>query len=643
MLKKLLLATVAGVCMAGVAGAQSSGDTTLINEVIVTANRTAINRNDTPLSISVINRIQIDQSSESSLLPVLSQQVPGLFVTQNGITGYGLSTGGGTINIRGVGQGNKVLMMIDGQPQWAGLFGHSIPDFFVASDVERVEVVRGPASLIYGSNAMAGAVNVMTREGRPNEATLNARLMYGSHNTQKYALSSGYRQGRWSTLFSVDHDRTDGHRANSRFHITNGFGKVGYKINDHFNAVLNLSVAGFAGRNPGPVGDNPLLDNTYDALRGNSSLSLENKFGKAHGAVQLYYNFGSHKINDGYRPDSPVIAEQNSKAYMFRSHDHNYGVLAYESFSLFRRNLFTAGIDYKNWGGRAWNRFFADSHATDIPNSDKSVDEVAGYLLMQQGIGSKVNLNGGARYEHNSTFGGEWMPQAGITYNPIASNSIKFSASKGFRSPNIRELYMFMPANPDLQPESMWTYEVSAGQNFMGGKLFAEVTGFLLNAENMISPRYNPDLGRMQNINTGKFTNRGIEAEVDYRILKNLFFKANYSYLHLGKPIAAAPRNQFFASLTYNPGRFSINVNVQSIGDLYTYVNDDDPSQNQKECYTVLNARVAYAFPVGSQHMTVFVKGENLTNRSYSINYLYPMPGATVFVGVEVPLVLKRY
>lgn len=122
-----------------------------LNGVVVTANKIQVNRGSVPLSISVIEREEIEASSESALLPVLSERVPGLFVTEKGITGFGVSEGAaGTVNVRGVGQGNKVLMLFDGQPQWAGVFGHALPDTYVASDVERVEVIRGPGSLLYG-------------------------------------------------------------------------------------------------------------------------------------------------------------------------------------------------------------------------------------------------------------------------------------------------------------------------------------------------------------------------------------------------------------------------------------------------------------------------------------------------------------
>lgn len=165
MRKELLL--VSGLLIGSMAFAIDPAEIdSLINlkGVVVSANKIHVNRNSVPLSISVIEREEIEASSESALLPVLSERVPGLFVTEKGITGFGVSEGAaGTVNIRGVGQGNKVLMLFDGQPQWAGIFGHSLPDTYVASDVERVEVIRGPGALLYGSNAMGGVVNIITR------------------------------------------------------------------------------------------------------------------------------------------------------------------------------------------------------------------------------------------------------------------------------------------------------------------------------------------------------------------------------------------------------------------------------------------------------------------------------------------------
>jgi len=590
--------------------------------VVVSANKLKVNRNSVPLSISVIERSEIEASSESALLPVLSQRVPGLFVTQKGITGFGVSNGSaGTVNIRGVGQGNKVLMLFDGQPQWAGLFGHSLPDTYVASDVERVEVIRGPGSLLYGSNAMGGVVNIITRQHNQEGRRTQARIMYGSYNTQKYMINNGYNIGRLSTYISLNHDRTDGHRPDSKFYITNGFGKLGYDFNDHYKVIGDVSLAKFKNHNPGSITD-PILDNIMDILRGTASFAFENKFDKSSGAIRAFYNWGNHDINDGYSPGG------NPRQFMFHSDDHNAGVLIYQSFRLLPGNSFTIGLDYKNWGGIARNDSINGVREQLV---DKSVDEVAGYVIMQQDLFDKLSVNAGVRYEHNSTFGGEWIPQAGFTVRPAEGNTIKASLSKGFRSPNIREMYMFPPQNPDLKPESMMNYEVSLGQTFLDGDLFAEITGFYIDGEDMIETvRID---GRPKNVNTGSFYNKGFEFDSYYRILKNLSVDMNYSYLHTNKPLLAAPKHKFFMGTTYSPGRFTFNMSVQSISGLYINTTKD---QEKKENYTVLNAKVSYLFGTRDKGLNLFAKGENITAAKYSINEGFPMPKAIFMGGIDI-------
>lgn len=592
--------------------------------VVVSANRINVNRNSVPLTISVIDRDEIEASSESALLPVLSERVPGLFVTQKGITGFGVSAGSaGTVNIRGVGSGNKVLMLFDGQPQWAGVFGHSLPDTYVASDVDRVEVIRGPGSLLYGSNAMGGVVNIITRRHKQEGRRTQARVMYGSFNTQKYMVNNGYNIGKFSSFISINHDRTDGHRPNSDFHITNGFANLGYTVNDRYKVTGDVSLAKSKFQNPGKI-TAPILDNKMDILRGTTSFALENKYDKMSGALRLFYNWGNHEINDGYNPGEKPLT------YLFRSDDHNVGVLLYESFRLFKGNTFTVGIDYKNWGGHAWNNNDDGSKSELV---DKTVNETAGYVIMQQDLFDMLSLNAGVRYEHNSTFGGEWVPQGGVTVRPFEGNTIRASVSKGFRSPNIREMYMFGAANPDLKPESMINYEVAFGQHFLDGNLFAEVTAFYIDAKNMISSvSINGDnRPPFKNRNVGTFTNKGIEFEARYQICKNLNADMNYSYLHMSKPIPGAPEHKFYAGATYMPGRFTFNVSVQSIFGLYT-----DDACTKQEDFTTLNAKAAYRFGSRDKGLNLFVKGENLTATRYSINDGFPMPKAIVMGGIDV-------
>lgn len=594
-----------------------------LNGVVVTANRIYVNRNNVPLSISVIDRRQIEASSESALLPVLSKRIPGLFVTEKGITGFGISSGSaGVINIRGVGQSNKVLMLFDGQPQWAGVFGHALPDTYVASDIERVEVVRGPGSLLYGSNAMGGVVNIITRQHLEQGRRTQARVMYGSYNTQKYMINNGYNIGKFSSFLSVNHDRTDGHRSNSDFHITNGFANLGYKFNDAYKMTGNVSLAKYRTVDPGTV-TSPLLDHVMNIFRGTSSFGFENNHEKTSGALRFFYSWGHHKINDGYAPSG------TPRKYLFMSDDHNTGVQLYQSFRLLPGNTITAGFDYKNWGGHAWNDSVNGKVGEIV---DKTVNETAGYAIVQQDFGI-LSLNGGVRYEHSSAYGGEWVPQAGFSIRPMKGNVIKGSFSKGYRSPTLRELYIsYLPyskANPDLNPESMLNYELSVGQYFMDNRLHAELTGFYIEGKNMIS------VVQRQLSNVSHFYNSGIEFEADFQTTRNLSFDMNYSYLHTNKTLIAAPKHKFYAGTTYTPGRFTFDVNVQSIFGLYTYVGSKE-TDNKKEDYTVLNAKISYH--LGNMHKgsNLFVKGENLTATRYSINDGYPMPKAIFMGGIDV-------
>lgn len=627
-----LLVTTVAYSSVPVEPVEPLGIDSLINlqGVVVSANKIQVNRNSVPLSISVIDREEIEASSESALLPVLSQRVPGLFVTQKGITGFGVNDGSaGTVNIRGVGQGNKVLMLFDGQPQWAGIFGHALPDTYVASDVERVEVIRGPGSLMYGSNAMGGVVNIITRHHKQEGRRTQARIMYGSYNTQKYMVNNGYNIGNFSSFISLNHDRTDGHRPNSKFHITNGFANLGYKINEHYRVTGDLSLAKFKTQNPGEI-DAPVLDYLVDVLRGTTSFALENHHEKTSGALRVFYNWGNHEVNDGYEPGG------TPRSYLFRSDDHNTGVLLYQSFRLVEGNTFTAGIDYKNWGGHAWQDSINNNKNELI---DKSVNEIAGYVIMQQDLFDMLSINAGVRYEHNSVFGGEWVPQAGLTFRPLEGNVIRASFSKGFRSPNIREMYMWGAANADLKPENMLNYEVAVGQSFLDGRLYGEVTAFFIDGKNMIeSVRVNPaSQFPQENRNVGTFTNKGIELEGRYQILRNLSMDMNYSYLHTSKPLLAAPAHKLNVGATYSPGRFTFNANVQSVYDLYVRLeNPANKISEVKENYTVLNARAAYRFGSRDKGLNLFVKGENLTATRYTINYGFPMPKAVFMGGIDV-------
>jgi len=142
-----------------------------VDEVVVTGVRNETDQRYTPFTVSQISRQQIESRYTTSLLDVINEQVPGFFSTQRGILGYGVSTGAaGQINIRGIGgsPSTGVMVLVDGHPQYMGIMGHPISDAYQSMLAEKVEVLRGPASMLYGGNAMGGVINIITRRTKAN-------------------------------------------------------------------------------------------------------------------------------------------------------------------------------------------------------------------------------------------------------------------------------------------------------------------------------------------------------------------------------------------------------------------------------------------------------------------------------------------
>ncbi|MBN1144059.1 MAG: TonB-dependent receptor [Bacteroidales bacterium] len=595
--------------VSALAQAQPVEDTTAIDEIVVTGTKTNVNRHNVPLTMSVVTAKQIEESSESALLPVLSEQVPGVFITERGITGFGVSTGSaGAISIRGIGgsPNTQTLILLNGNPQFMGIMGHPLPDAYIASDVEKVEVIRGPASTLYGSNAMGGVINIITRDQKKEGFRANARIMYGSYNTQKYMVNAGFKKKGFHALASFNHDQTDGHRDSSDFSINNGYLSMGYDINKHFNLNADFSLANFDATDPGKESD--LAGETIDITRGMGSFAFSNAFEKTNGSIRFFYNFGEHDITDG-----------------FHSKDKNFGTVVYQSFNLFKGNTLTFGIDYKQYGGMAEN--VKAMGGQGMVFTDTTVSEIACYGYLQQLLFGKLTLNAGFRLEHNSMSGMEPVPSAGLAYHPFSATTVKASVAKGFRSPTIRELFMWGTANEELKPERMINYEFGIEQRFLKNRASAELTVFKAEGDNLIKTVTESGITKYQN--TGDFSNLGVEFAGSYVPMENLSFRANYSYISMDEPIIATPEHHFNLSSTLQLKNFTATLSMQSVHNIYTRIS---PTK-EKESYTLINTRLAYKF---SKYIDVFVKGENLTNQEYCINYDYPMPGFIAFAGINL-------
>ena len=171
-------------------------DTLALPEVVVTGTRSATDVRHLPMTVTVIDRKRLTEEHQPSVLPTVMKDVPGLFITSRSMMGYGVSTGAaGGINLRGITGGTgQLVVLIDGHPQYQGIFGHPIADSYQTMMAERVEVLRGPASVLYGSNAMGGVINIVTRRVGagvlgdlqspvPARVSTNATVGAGSYGT----------------------------------------------------------------------------------------------------------------------------------------------------------------------------------------------------------------------------------------------------------------------------------------------------------------------------------------------------------------------------------------------------------------------------------------------------------------------------
>lgn len=583
-----------------------------LGEVVVTGSNNAVGRNLLPYTVSTVGSHQLEATGQPQLLSAISGMVPSLFVTERNMLGFGLSNGGaGGIKIRGVGGSptNAVLMMVDGQPQFAGIYSHHVADFYGTEYVDHVEVLRGPGSVLYGSNAMGGVINVITKSPAHSGVRTTLSSRYGSHNTWLNSLTNTTRFGRFSSLVSLGYDRTDGLQNDFDFRQSNLYAKIGYDFSDRWSARADYSLMQFVGNDPVyPKLSNPESTDIYhqDVIRGEASVTVSNTYGATNGAARVYYSYGNHFVDDPRH---------------FHSVDDRFGMILYQNFRPWSGASATLGFDFDRYSGKI--PVSGGNHHTEgslTTMSRRHIIEYSPYLtLSQQLLGDAVVLNGGLRMANSDRFSTQWIPQAGVVLHPGEDWTVKASLSKGYRNPSFRELYLYRMANPGLEPERMMNYEVSVGWHF--SRYFSvDVTAYYSKGSNLIQTV------DMKNVNTGRFINKGIELSARSHPTERLQLWATYSYLHTSlHNLTAAPKNQYYLGVGWDAfKRFHIDAELKGAGGLY--VADNVSNQN----YATVNMRLSYR-PL--HLLTLTLDLDNITDTRYTINRGYEMSGFTLIGG----------
>lgn len=610
------------------------------DEAVVTGARAAITTHNIPFTVSNIDRQTLTAEQRINILPTLSEQVPGLFLTQRGMMGFGVSNGAaGGMTIRGISSGTgQMLVLIDGHPQYQGIYGHSIADAYQTMIADKVEVLRGPASVLYGSNAMGGVVNIITRKAKSDGVFNHVNLGAGSYGTVQAEASNVVRKGRFNSTVAAQYGRSDNHRPNMGFEQYGGYIRLGYDLSSNWTVFGHADVTHFNASQPGTVSA-PMEEADQWITRGVATLGVDNNYDRSRGRIAFYTNFGRHKINDGYG-----LEGGKPQSRFFRSKDALTGLNAYQSVDLWEGGNLTLGFDYQRIFG---NAYYTDRHTGEIlqtPNKqsgEADMNEFAGYVDFRQSIGEWCTIDAGVRYDYHDIVGGTWVPQFGIVSNIIEDGQLRAAISRGFRNPTMKEMYLYPPSNEELLPENLWNYEISwrhhvypLGDADRG--LIYGVNLFAMKGTNLIqtAPVVMEDgTKKMRNVNIGEINNKGAELELQWLISPHWSLTSNHSYLYMETHLLSTPTYKGYLGTRMLYGKWTANVGVQQICGLYTSVDTADPDKDAKETFSLLNATLNYQLLPCLQ---LWVRGENLLCQQYEIIQGYPMPKATFMAGVNL-------
>ena len=542
-------------------------------------------------SLTVIDRDEIERSSDTDVYPLISGRVPGVFVDRRGIFNYGIGTGSaGTVSIRGLGgtPNDQVLVLIDGQPTKMGMFGHPIPDAYPLDDVQRVEVLRGSHSLHYGDLALGGVINIVTRK-LPDRKGFTTRVEGGGgeYHSYKAGIRQAGRIGDFSYSASILRRETQGHRPNSAFRGWNGDFKTGWYISPHWQAVVNGWGVDMSVEDPGPVTD-PHTEDTRDVLRGGAGLAFYNRYDDTRGAITVFGQRGKHDFTDydGWK-----------------SHDRTAGLIGYQSVDLFADNRLEIGGDIQESAGKGENV------RSDIDFGRLFQSQGGIYLDDRHTFFDRLVLQGGVRLELGRHLDPRWLPRFGMRWQASDSTVIHSQVSRGYRAPTIRDLYLFPPSSTSLEPEEAWSSELGVRQH-LGSYLSLDLTGYYIDAENLII--YRPPEAE----NTGGVVNKGVELSAVLTPADWFEMLISYTYLDQNHRIEGlAPRVGNWINRFFWEG-ISLQTTTSLVDDLRFSDRDEDYCVTDLQLSYRLNPTAEFIFRVN-----------NIFNESYQMVEDYPMPG----------------
>jgi vitamin B12 transporter len=623
--------------------------------VVVSATRGEATLSSLGVSVDVLDRERIDDRGAASLLPLL-QDVPGVATARTGQTGQQ-----GSVFVRG-GESRFARVLIDGvavnQPGGAYDFGSALP-----FELERVEVVRGAASSLYGGDALAGVVSLETRRARAGERpSLRAEGESGSFDWQRYLGATSGAHGDLDWNAGVQRLTTDNEAPNSRFEDTAAALSAGARLDPRTDLRLVARYETSSAGTPGPTAyGRPDLDASFDrddlmlsALLRRSGPTFSQQLGVGYALTdQLSKNpddsgcfvpewegvTGAHPNCDFPNPEG----FQNQTDRLVGSYQAD--------FAAGSRHLLTAGGELEHETGELGNR------SEELLRPSRT--NVGLYVQDRVLAGSRAYLTLGGRVERNGSYGTHAVPRAALAVrvrDGADATTLRASAGMGVKEPSFFESYgesFFAKGNPDLDPERSTTFDVGVEQRAFASRLRASATYFHHDYHDQIAYTVvDFDTFEGSYVNLAHTRAQGIELALEARPLPELSLLGQYTYTDgeildspsdfdpvyaAGRALLRRPENQASISAQLTQPRWSAGLTLVYVGeradsDFVGLGFASDPSYLNPS-YTRLDARLRVRIVAA---LEAFVVAENLFDAEYQEALGYPALGRSVRGGLRL-------
>lgn len=594
-------------------------------------------------SVTVITGDQIEQKQQRTLPDVL-RDVPGLNVVQNGSPG-----GFASVFMRGA-NANQTKVLIDGIDVSDPSAANGEVDFsqFLASDIDRVEVLRGPQSGLYGSDAIGGVINIITKAGKgPPRAT--AGVEGGSFGTFNQTAGISGSQGRFSYNANIAHYRTTntrvtpsdlvppGRPVNDDFYDNKTYAtRLGANLTDNFDIGL---VARYVDTD---------LRSTSDDFIGPEAIRSDNSnhelFTRGAAHLSLFDGLFDQTLGYGYTNYRRRIFDPNDAALAF-GNDPDF----------FRgdRNKIDYQGNIRVMAGQIVT--FGAEHERDTINDSSPVTGAnsnnAGFAQLQSSIGERFFNTASVRYDSNSQFGGKATYRiAPAIVVPETDTTFRGSVGTGFKAPTLDQLFDSLPAfgffaNPNLVPETSFGWDAGVEQKLLDSRVAFGATYFHNDIKNLIEfAVIDPFTSTL--INVGHATTYGVESFVAYKPWDILSLRADYTYTIArndvtGSELIRRPKHKASLSAAWQvTERASLSATLLYTG---TWIDDNRSGSLtglKSSAYTLVNVAGAYDLGHG---VTAFARIDNLTDRRYQNPIGFLHQGIGVFGGVKVALDTARW